>query len=144
MRRKKINLPALDQQLQLNYARAWKKQNALWVNTVFGLEDCPQFEFLSGALFANESSRHIVPHLQHVMHADGAHSSFGKYKLFSAYALTANGNMSPLAFGLLFGNKDTKIWATFWNFVLRVHPSLNSPEITILTDQDKGSIAAVA
>ncbi len=28
--------------------------------------------------------------------------------------------------------------------MLRVHPSLNSPEITILTDQDKGSIAAVA
>ena len=56
MRRKKINLPALDKQQQLNYARAWKKQNALWVNTVFGLEDGPQAEFLSGALFATLSS----------------------------------------------------------------------------------------
>ncbi len=82
MRRKKINLPALDKQLQLNFARAWKKQNALWVNTVFGLEDGPQFEFLTGALFATESSRHIVPRLQHVVQADGAHSSFGKYTLF--------------------------------------------------------------
>ena len=144
VRRKKMNLPALDKQLQLNFVRAWKTQNARWINTVFGLEDGPQFEFLSGALFATESSRHIVPRLQHVVQADGAHSSFGKYTLFSAYASTANGNMSPLAFGLLFGNEDTKNWAIFWNFVLRVHPSLNSPEITILTDQDKGSIAAVA
>jgi hypothetical protein len=144
VRRKKMNLPALDKQLQLNFVRAWKKQNALWINTVFGLEDGPQFELLSGALFATESSRHSVPRLQHVVQADGAHSSFGKYTLFSAYASTVNGNMSPLAFGLLFGNEDTKNWATFWNFVLRVRPSLNSPEITILTDQDKGSIAAVA
>ena len=144
VRRKKMNLPALDKQLQLNFVRAWKKQNALWINTVFGLDDGPQFEFLSGALFATESNRHIVPRLQHVVQADGVHSSFGKYMLFSAYALSANGNMSPLAFGLLFGNEDTKNWATIWNFVLRVHPSLNSPEITIMTDQDKGSIAGVA
>jgi len=144
VRRKKVNLPALNKQQQLKYARAWKKENALWINTVFGLEDGPQAEFLSGALFATESSRHIVPRLQHVVQADGAHTSFGKYTLFSAYASTANGNMSPLAFGLLFGNEDVKNWGTFWNFVLRVHPSLNSPEITILTDQDKGSIAAVA
>ena len=144
VRRKKMNLPALNKQQQLKYARAWKKENALWINTVFGLEDGPQAEFLSGALFATESSRHIVPRLQHVVQADGAHTSFGKYTLFSAYASTANGNMSPLAFGLLFGNEDVKNWGTFWNFVLRVHPSLNLPEITILTDQDKGSIAAVA
>ena len=74
---------------------------------MFGMEDGPQFEFLSGALFATESSRHIVPRLQHVVQADGAHTSFGKYTLFSAYASTANGNMSHLAFGILFGNEDT-------------------------------------
>ena len=91
VRRKKVNLPALNKQQQLKYARAWKKQNALWINTVFGLEDGPQAEFLSGALFATESSRHIVPRLQHVVQADGAHTSFGKYTLFSAYASTANG-----------------------------------------------------
>jgi hypothetical protein len=39
VRRKKINLPALKKQQQLNYARAWRKQNAKWINTVFGLED---------------------------------------------------------------------------------------------------------
>ena len=45
------------------------------------------------------------------------YSSFGKYTLFSAYATTANGNMSPLAFGLLFGNEDTNNWSKFWSFV---------------------------
>jgi hypothetical protein len=143
LRRKKMNMPALEKQLQLKFVMDWKKENAQWINTVFGYEDGPQFEFLSGALFATSSSRHMVPRLQHVVQADGAHSNFGKYTLFSAYASTANGNMSSLAFGLLFGNEDTKNWAIFWNFVLRVHPCLNSPEITILTDQDKGSIAAV-
>jgi hypothetical protein len=51
--------------------------------------------------------------------------------------------MSPLAFGLLFQNEDTKNWFKFWSFVKKVHPCINSPEVTILTDQDKGSIAAV-
>ena len=144
MRRKKLNMPALDKNLQLNYARSWKKLNEEWLNSVFGLEDGPQVEFLTGALFATSSSRNMVPLLQDVVQADGAHSTFGKYTLFSAYASTANGNMSPLAFGILFGNEDTKNWAAFWNFVLSVHPSIDSPKITILTDQDKGGIAAVA
>ena len=56
----------------------------------------------------------------------------------------ANGNMASLAFGLLFGNEDTKNWRRCWNFVMRDHPSIYSNLITILTDQDKGSIAAVA
>ena len=57
--------------------------------------------------------------------------------------MTANGNMSPLAFGLLFGNEDTNNWSKFWSFVKKVHPCIDSPAVTILTDQDKGSIAAI-
>jgi hypothetical protein len=51
--------------------------------------------------------------LQDVIQASGAHSSFGKYTLFLAYAMTANGNMSPLAFGLLSGNKVINNWLKF-------------------------------
>ena len=72
-----------------------------------------QFLFLTGVLFATSSSKLLVPLLQHVVQADGAHSSFGKCTLFSAYATTANWNMSPLAFGLLFENKDTNNWSKF-------------------------------
>ncbi len=58
--------------------------------------------------------------------------------------MTANRNMSPLAFGLLFGNEDTKNWSKFWSYVKKIHPCIDSPaEVTILMDQDKGSIAAV-
>ena len=136
--------PALDKTLQLQFVNKWKKEKELYLNEVFGLEDGPQFKFVTGVLFATSSSKHMAPFLQHVVQADGAHTTFGKYTLFSAYATTANGNMSPLAFGLLFGNEDYKNWSKFWNFVKKVNPCIDSPEVTILTDQDKGSIAAVA
>jgi hypothetical protein len=144
MRRKKDKLPALNKAMQKSYLTKWKALNELWLNTVFGLADGPQLRFLTGVLVATASSKSMVPFLQEVIQADGAHSSFGKYTLFSAYASTANGNMAPLAFGLLFGNEDTNNWSKFWSFVMKVHPSINSKSVTILTDQDKGSIAAVA
>jgi hypothetical protein len=108
------------------------------------MEDGPQFLFLTGILFATSSSKHLeVPLLQNVIQADGAHASYGKYTLFSAYGTTANGNMSPLAFGLLFGNKNTENWSKFWMFVKKFHPCIDGPTKTIVADQDKGSIAAI-
>jgi hypothetical protein len=44
----------------------------------------------------------------------------GKYTLFSAYGTSANGNMSPVAFAILFGNEDTVNWTIFWEFVKKV------------------------
>ncbi len=55
----------------------------------------------------------------------------------------ANGHMSALAFGLLFGNEGKTNWSKFWAFVKRTHPSIDALPKTILTDQDKGLIAAV-
>ena len=52
--------------------------------------------------------------------------------------------MAPLAFGIVFGNKDTGNWTKFWEFVKEIHPSVNAPTITIVTDQDKGSISAIS
>ena len=86
----------------------------------------------------------MVPLLQDVIQADGAHTSFGKYTLFSAYGTTANGNMSPLAFGIMFGSEDTGNWTKFWEFVKVIHPSVNGLQTTILTDQDKESTAAIS
>ena len=34
-------------------------------------------------------------------------------------------------------------WSKFWKFAVEVHPSLNRPEVTIITDQCKGSIGAI-
>jgi hypothetical protein len=52
--------------------------------------------------------------------------------------------MSSIAFGILFGNEDIKNWTLFWKFVARIHPIINRPVVTLLTDQDKGSITSVA
>jgi len=135
---------AMDREMQLQFVQRWKKENEIVLNEVFGMADAMlnQKTYLKGILFAPSTSSHIVPLLQDLIQCDGAHSQFGKYTLYSAYGTNANGHMSPVAFGLLFGNEDKKNWTTFWSFVKSVHPSVDSPEKTFVTDQDKGSILA--
>jgi hypothetical protein len=122
----------------------WKQENEVFLNQALGFKNGPQYRVLAGILFSPSTSEVIVPQLQGVIQADGAHTSFGKYTIFSAYRTTANGNMSPLAFGIMFGNKDTGNWTKFWEFVKEIHTYVNSQTITILMDQDKGSIAAIS
>jgi hypothetical protein len=45
--------------------------------------------------------------------------------------------MSPVGFAVIFGNENTSNWTKFWEDVLRLHPSMNSGYITIITDKDK-------
>ncbi len=79
-----------------------------------GMEDGPlQSKFLTGIFIATSSSKVQVPFLQDVIQADGAHMTFGKYTLFSAYGNTANGTKAPLGFAMLFGNEDTANWIRF-------------------------------
>ncbi len=141
-RRKKAK-EIMDKAERLKFIKKWKTDNDVYLKNVFGMEDGPQFLFLTCILFATSSSKHLVPLLQDEIQADGAHASYGKYIVFLAYGTTANGNMSPLAFGLLFRNKNTKNWSKFWMFVKKFHPSIDGPTKTMLTDQDKGSIAAI-
>ena len=115
----------------------------IFLNTALGSEGGTPFKFLTGILVAPSTSKAQVPFLQDVIQADGAHMSFGKYTLFTAYGTTANANMSPLAYGIFFGNEDKANWSRFWAFVKRAHPIINMEGKTIITDQDKGSIAAV-
>ena len=132
---------------QVKFVQWWKRDNEVFLNEQFGLSDSTlhihQKTFVKGVLFAPSSSSHIVPLLQDVIQADGAHSQYGKYTLYSAYGTNANGHMSPVAFGLLFGNEDKTNWSTFWNFVKELHPSLDEPRKTFLTDQDKGCLGAL-
>ena len=142
----KDEVACTDKPQQLKFVNKWKAKKEEFLNDVFRLENGPHFSFVTGILCATSSSKHLAPILQHVVQANCAHTSFGKYMLFSfsEYALTANGNMSPLSFCFLLENKDAKNWSKFWRFVTKVHPCIYSPEVTILTDQDKGSIAAIA
>ena len=92
---------------QVRFAKQWRKENDAFLCSELGLADgTHQKTFVKGALFATSTSSHMVPLLQDVIQADGAHSQYGKYTLFLAYGTNANGHMSPVAFGLLFGNED--------------------------------------
>ena len=122
----------------------WKEDNALFLSNALGIEGegCKN-RFLTGILVATSMSKELVHTSQEVVQTDAAHTYFGKYTLFSTYTTTANANMVNLAFGLLFRNEDSRNWNHFWKFVHEVHPSVNAPHYTFLTDQDKGSINAV-
>jgi hypothetical protein len=88
------------------YVNNWKKDNDIILCKALGLEDGPQYKFLTGIMIAPSTSKNQVPFLQEVIQADIAHMYFGKYTLYSVYANTANGNISVLGFAILFGNKD--------------------------------------
>ena len=90
-----------------------------------------------------KQARHTVPLLQSVFQADAAHMNFGKYTLYSCYGTTANGNTFPVAIAIIFGNEDKDGWTRFWKFVKNIHPSIDDPRNTIITDQQKGSIPAL-
>ena len=114
----------------------WHFKLAVELENQVRINDGPQFWFLSGILFAPSSSTSTVSLLQRVIQADTAHMSIGKYTLFSVYSTSANSNMSPLLFGIMFGNKDKENWMTFWKFTVDLYPSINSADVTIVSDQD--------
>ena len=99
--------------------------------------------FLSRIMFAPSHSIMMVPALQDVIQADAVHIHFGKYTLYLAYGLTADLSTFPIVFAYFFRNKDSKGWNKFWKFAIKIHPQLNSPEKTIVIDQNTGCISAV-
>ena len=72
------------------------------------------------------------------------HLHFGKYTLFCFYGVTANSNMSPVGFALIFGDKTAECWHSFWKFVRSLHPEMNTDDVMIITDQDKGQMGTLA
>jgi hypothetical protein len=120
LRRKEANEVQIEGRDRKAFVDAWMEKHAQDLEESLGLEDGPTHRFLLGICFATSTSTTIVPNLQKTVQADAAHMSIGKYTLFSAYGTTANGNMSPIAFAILFGNEDMTNWKIFWKFVLKV------------------------
>jgi hypothetical protein len=52
--------------------------------------------------------------------------------------------MSPVAFAILFGNESGYDWKQFWEFVVEIHPCINRVQVTVVTDQDKDQMNAIA
>ena len=51
--------------------------------------------------------------------------------------------MLPVVHAILFGNENKSNWQKVFKFVREIHPSMNMSYVTILMDQDKGSIPAL-
>jgi hypothetical protein len=125
------------------YAANWLLTHEDMIVSQLGSKtDC--LKFVNGVFFAPCFATATVPHLQRVFMADACHLNFGKYTLFSCYGKTANANMSPVAFAIIFGNENGASWKLFWNCVNILHPTINAPDITIITDQDKGQKIALS
>ncbi len=103
-----------------------------------------RLQFLNGIFFAPSFVKRTVPQLQKVFMANACHLHFGKYTLFSCYGMTANSNASPVAFAILFGNENTSTWRQFWKYCRDLHPCIDSGDITIITNQDKGQKNAIS
>ncbi len=54
-----------------------------------------------------------------------------------------NTNMSPVGFAIVLGNENGTTWSRFWTFVKDIHPLINLPDVTIVTDQDKGQKSVI-
>ncbi len=93
--------------------------------------------------FSTLPARTIVPLLQTAYQANAAHMNFGKYTLLLCYGTTTNSNTFPIALAIVFGNETKDSWVKFWQFAKGVHPCLNTPQTTIITDQAKGSVDVI-
>jgi hypothetical protein len=143
MDRQKAAKSSMSRQEKVNYVNNWKKDNDTFLCDAFGFEDGPQFKFLTGIFISPSTSKEQFSFLQEVLQADAVHMSFGKYTLYSVYGTNANGTMSALGFALLFGNEDKQNLTQFWNFIKKMHPTINQSKFTIITNQDKGSLSAM-
>ena len=130
---------------KLEYIKQWKHDNKVMLEeSGISPNSSETQRFVSGVFLSLQQARHTVPFLQSVFQADAAHMNFGKYTLYSCYGNMANGNTFPVALAIIFGNEDKEGWTRFWKFVRCIHPTIQDPKNTIITDQQKGSIPALA
>jgi hypothetical protein len=137
LHRKEAHLDELAPNNRRAFVSKWMNDNSKILVKQLGRKS-NNVSFVDKVLFAPSFVRRTIPHLQKNYMADGCHLNFEKYTLFSCYGVTANLNMSSLGFAIIFKNENTRNWTKFWEFVLKLHPSMNSGYITIITNQDKG------
>jgi hypothetical protein len=143
LRLKNATNGTLDRDERHQFWSKWKSDNyALLVNQL-GYKSQDSTRFLHGVFFTPSFTQKTVPELQTLFTADACHLNFGKYTMFTCYGITANANMSPVGFAIIFGNENGASWKEFWRFIVQTHPSINRANVTIVTDQDKGSMGAI-
>ena len=139
---KHLDNSTLDKDERFAFIAKWKKDHRELLMEQLGPK-CVDVSFLHGIFFAQSFSQATVPELQHHVMADACHLNFGKYTLYSCYGITANANMFPVGFAIVVGNEILLSWKEFWKIIIELHPCLNKPDVTIVTDQDKGLFGAI-
>ena len=142
MRLKHLDNSTLDKDERFAFIAKWKKYHRELLMEQLGPK-CVDVNFLHGIFFAPSFLQATVPELQRLVMADACHLNFGKYTLFSCYGITANANMCPVGFAIIFGNENLLSWKEFWKFIIELHPCLNETDVTIVSDQDKGLFSAI-
>jgi hypothetical protein len=119
----------LDRDEQCQFWSKWKTENyALLVNQL-GYKSQEATRFLHGVFFTPSFSLKTDPELQTLFMADACHLNFGKYTMFTCYGITANANMSPVGFAIIFGNENSASWKEFWYFIVQMHPLINRADV---------------
>ncbi len=103
LRRKDADLEDLAPNNRRAFVSNWMNENSKILLQQLGWNS-DNVSFLDGVMFAPSIVQKTVPHLQKMYMADACHLNFGKYTLFSCYGVTANSNMSPVGFAIIFRN----------------------------------------
>ena len=143
LRRKHNNNSTMSKEDRNTFIAQWKTEHRDMLMDQLGPK-CVNVSFLHGIFFTPSFSQGTVPELQRLVMADACHLNFGKYTLYSCYGITANANMFPVGFAIIFGNENLLGWQSFWKFIVDIHPCLNMTDVTIVSDQDKGLFSAIA
>ncbi len=92
-----------------SFISKWKTEHRDLLMDQLGPKCC-HVSFLHGVFFSPSFSQATVPELQRLVMADACHLNFGKYILYSCYGITANANMFPVRFAIIFGNENLLGW----------------------------------
>jgi hypothetical protein len=126
---------------KIDFIEEWRKENqALLLKVGLGEGPSDRNCFVTGIFISLSTARAAVPLLQTVYQADAAHTNFGKYTLYSCYGVSSNGNTFPVCLAIVVGNEDKDGWTRFWNFATRIHPCINPPVTTVITDKAGGTM----
>jgi hypothetical protein len=105
LRLKHLDNSTLDKDERFAFIAKWKKDHCELLMEQLGPK-CVDVNFLHGIFFSPSFLQATVPELQRLVMADACHLNFGKYTLYSCYGITANANMFPVGFAIIFGNEN--------------------------------------
>ena len=117
----------LEQHREAINQKLWGDENAQYIQSLF---------------FAPSTSIAMFDELLLIADADACHLNWGDTTLYSLYSMSANKNSVLLAHGLQAGNECKRTWSAFFAYCKKIYPHLDTLKRTLISDQDKGLVAA--